>query len=175
MMKILSRNDRSLRKKFRCYLAGSAVSTLLAGTAIGFLIAHVLPICTLILPVGAVAFVSLSALATIAIAIACFTGVINVNTIRKINQKCSDTIQLIITKNLEKVPNGSVKISSLSELTLVIENNISTLKMTEDMWHQCVVLESFKRSVEIELKHLQGFVIFLVIFFLLFIRKKNNN
>jgi hypothetical protein len=138
-------------------LGGTTVSALLAGTAIGFLIAHCHPGCVLELAAEAVFLVSFGALAAIAIGIGCLTGVISMSTVRKINEKSSDSIRLIINKIFGHLSNGSDRIPTSSELALMIENNICMLKITEDIWQNRVVLESIRRSVDTELKRLQEY------------------
>jgi hypothetical protein len=145
MLRILVRNDKSIRKKYWVYIGGATMSTLLAGIAIGFLIAHCHPGCPLQLAAEAIVLVSLGALAAIALGIGCIIGVIDINTIWTINQRCSDSVKLIINKNF----------GQLAELTLLIKDSIATLKITEDMWQKHVVLASIRRSVDTELKHLQ--------------------
>jgi hypothetical protein len=87
------------------------------------------------LAVEAVLLVFVSALAAIAIGIGCLTGLININTLWQTNQRCSDSIRLIINKNFGQPVNNSGKTPSVSELTAVIKDNLNQLKITDDMWH----------------------------------------
>jgi hypothetical protein len=155
MLEILSRNDKSFKRKYWGYLGGTTMATLLTGTAVGVLIAHCHPGCVLQLAAEAVLFVSLGALAAIAIGIGCLTGVIDMNTVWQTNQRCSDSIRLIINKKFGQFINSSGEVPSESQLTAVLKENLNQLKIAEDIWDKPIVLESFRRSVETGLNKLQ--------------------
>jgi hypothetical protein len=137
------------------YIGGTSLAVLLTGVAVGVLIAHCHPLCVLQLAAEAVVLTALGALAAIALVIGCVNGVVDMNTIWKTNQNCSDSIRLIINKTFGKLSTKSGETPSSSELTSVIQDSLETLKITPDMWSQRVVLESFKRSVQRELEGLQ--------------------
>ncbi|CAF0860339.1 unnamed protein product [Didymodactylos carnosus] len=153
VLRVLSRQDKNLGRKYAGLLAGAVVSSILCGAAVVVLIAHAHPGCCLQLATEAVLAVSVGALIAIAIALGCIAGCISIARLRIVYRKCSDSVRLILVKWFPHCFDGSSKDPSDSELANVIEQSINTLNIKQDIWRNRTALEMLKRWAKNQRDH----------------------
>jgi hypothetical protein len=156
VLRVLSRKDKNLKRKYARLLGGAVLCSILSGAAIVVLVAHFHPGCPFQLAVEAVIIVAGGALLAIAIAVGCITGCMSLARLRVVYRTCSDSVRLILNRCFPDCFDGSSKDPSDSDLANVIQKAVDTLNITEDIWQNRPALEMLKRSAQSQRDHLRS-------------------
>ncbi|CAF1451516.1 unnamed protein product [Adineta steineri] len=139
-----------LKHKYRSFVTGATASSVLSTVLIGGLIIHFLPanICCFTLSVGAITLTAAGAVLAACLAIACVTGAITTATIRAVYNRCTNDLQLLLTKYFPYIFNAQKNVITQKGLNQAIKDALNTFKIKEDIWTNVDTLEMLERSID---------------------------
>jgi hypothetical protein len=155
VLQVLSRNNPELETKYAVFITGTVVSSVLAGVAIGTIIAHYYSGSPLQSEYENIPAVSIGLLLAIVCATGYIIGKITSTNIRSVYRKWLDSAHYVLAKCFSSNIKNPLNNSSEPEIAKVIKNWIDTLNINEDLWRNHEALEIIKQSVQSQLQYLQ--------------------
>jgi len=162
VLNVLIADNKALQQKYRLYLAGGVLGTVIVGGSVIALGVHFYRVmsaaascgCFACTPVGFGCIVAGISITT-ALVLALFCGCINTASIRKVYEKCTREIQLFLVKAFPDLFNDSQKPITADELEKTLGDAINILKINDEIWSQDATLESLVRLADANLKYLR--------------------
>jgi hypothetical protein len=162
VLNVLIADSKALQQKYRLYLAGGAVSTVIVGGSVIALGVHFYRVsssaascaCFACTPVGLGCIIGGISLVA-ALALILFCGCISTASISRIYEKCCKELQLFLVTAFPDFFNDSNKPITAAELEKVIGDAINILKIDDKIWSEDTTLESLDRVADANLKYLR--------------------
>jgi len=149
VLNVLIADNIALQQKYRLYLVGGVLSTVIVGGSVIALVVHlyrsaVSCTCFACTPFGLGCIIGGICLTT-AVSLALFCGCISTERVRKIYEKCTRDIQLAMIKAFPNLFNNSNKPVTAAELEKVLSDAINILQINDQIWSDDETLESLDR------------------------------
>ncbi len=162
VLNILIDDSKALQQKYRLYLAGGVVGTVLVGGSVIALGVHIYRVssslvscmCFACTPVGLGCIIGGISLAS-ALVLSFFCGCISTASIRRVYEKCCKELQLFLVTAFPYFFNDLNKPITPDELEKVIRDAINILKIDDKIWSEDTTLESLDRVADANLKYLR--------------------
>jgi len=159
VLNVLIADNKALQQKYRLYLAGGVLGTVIVGGSVIALGIHLRRAaascpCFACSPVGLGCIIGGICL-TAALTLTLFRGCNSTERVSKIHEKCTQETQLFLITAFPKFFNDSNKPVTAEELEKVLSDAINILQVNDEIWSEDETLESLDRLADANLNYLR--------------------